>query len=146
MASPTCFGITLPSSWSVTSAFWEMLIWGAIYRILWMGVLCLVTRASIPAWARLILFANTFCRSAFGKSLRAYESCWKWCPRASIKAWTRLIYRSVSAQRLFERTVYCFSLNFAAKENEYSNYGGSSWSVRLFTILQPRKYPSSLFC
>jgi hypothetical protein len=27
----------------VPSAFWEMLNWGAVDRILWMGVLCLVT-------------------------------------------------------------------------------------------------------
>jgi hypothetical protein len=43
MVAPTCFGITLPSSGSVPSAFWEMLNWGAVGRILWMGVLCLVT-------------------------------------------------------------------------------------------------------
>jgi hypothetical protein len=42
MVAPTCFGITLPSSGSVPSAFWEMLNWGAVDRILWMGVLCLV--------------------------------------------------------------------------------------------------------
>jgi hypothetical protein len=41
--TPTCFGITLPSSGCVPSAFWEMLNWGAVDRILWMGVLCLVT-------------------------------------------------------------------------------------------------------
>jgi hypothetical protein len=29
--------------------------------------------------------------SAFGKSLCTYKWCWKWCPRASIQAWTRLI-------------------------------------------------------
>jgi hypothetical protein len=29
--------------------------------------------------------------SAFGNSLFTYKSCWKWCPRASIKAWTHLI-------------------------------------------------------
>jgi hypothetical protein len=44
MVAPTCFGITLPSSGSVPNAFWEMLNWGAVERILWMGVLCLVTR------------------------------------------------------------------------------------------------------
>jgi hypothetical protein len=38
MVAPTCFGITLPSSGSVPSAFWEMLKWGAVDRILWMGV------------------------------------------------------------------------------------------------------------
>jgi hypothetical protein len=43
MVAPTCFGITLPSSGSVPSAFWEKLNWGAVDRILWMGVLCLVT-------------------------------------------------------------------------------------------------------
>jgi hypothetical protein len=42
MVAPTCFGITLPSSGSVPSAFWEMLNWGIVDRILWMGVLCLV--------------------------------------------------------------------------------------------------------
>jgi hypothetical protein len=43
MVAPTCFGITLPSSGSVPSAFWEMLNWGAVDRVLWMGVMCLVT-------------------------------------------------------------------------------------------------------
>jgi hypothetical protein len=42
MVAPTCFGITLPSSGSVSRAFWQMLNWGAVDRILWMGVLCLV--------------------------------------------------------------------------------------------------------
>jgi hypothetical protein len=40
MGAPTCFSITLPYSGSVPSAFWEMLNWGAVDRILWMGVLC----------------------------------------------------------------------------------------------------------
>jgi hypothetical protein len=43
MLAPTYFGITLPSSGSVPSAFWEMLYWGAVDRILWMVVLYLVT-------------------------------------------------------------------------------------------------------
>jgi hypothetical protein len=43
MVSPTCFGIMLPSSGTVLSAVWEMLSWGAVNRILWMGMLCLVT-------------------------------------------------------------------------------------------------------
>jgi hypothetical protein len=42
MVAPTCFGITLPSPGSVPSAFWEMLNW-AVDRILWTGMLCLVT-------------------------------------------------------------------------------------------------------
>jgi hypothetical protein len=49
MVAPTCFGITLRSSGSVSSAFWEMLIWGAVDRILWMGVLCLVTWCACTA-------------------------------------------------------------------------------------------------
>jgi hypothetical protein len=40
MVSPTCFGITLPYSGSVPTAFWEMLNRGTVDRILWMGVLC----------------------------------------------------------------------------------------------------------
>jgi hypothetical protein len=43
MIVTTCFGITLPSSWSVPSTFKEMLNWGAVVRKFWMGVLCLVT-------------------------------------------------------------------------------------------------------
>jgi hypothetical protein len=46
MVAPTCFGITLLSSGSVLIAFWEMLNWGAVEGILWMGVLCLVTWCS----------------------------------------------------------------------------------------------------
>jgi hypothetical protein len=38
-----CFGITLQSSGSVPGAFWETFNYGAVDRILWMGVLCLVT-------------------------------------------------------------------------------------------------------
>jgi hypothetical protein len=40
-------------------------------------------RASVQAWTRLILFANTFCRPAFGKSLNTYKWCWKWFQRAN---------------------------------------------------------------
>jgi hypothetical protein len=42
MVAPACFGNTLQSSGSVPSAFWEMLNWGAVDRVLWIGVLCLV--------------------------------------------------------------------------------------------------------
>jgi hypothetical protein len=37
MVAPKYFGITLPSSGSVPSVFWEMLNYGAFDRILWMG-------------------------------------------------------------------------------------------------------------
>jgi hypothetical protein len=43
LVAPICFGIALLSSESVPGDFWEMLNWGAVDRILWMGVLCLVT-------------------------------------------------------------------------------------------------------
>jgi hypothetical protein len=70
MVAPTCFGIKLPSSGSVRSAFWEMLNWGAVDIILWMDVLCLVTlvrdwlRAGrsgdqIPAEARFFAHVQT---------------------------------------------------------------------------------------
>jgi hypothetical protein len=41
MVAPTCFGITLPSSGSVSSALWEMFNWVAVDRLLWKSVLCL---------------------------------------------------------------------------------------------------------
>jgi hypothetical protein len=50
MVYPTCFGITLPLSGSVPSAFWAVLNWGAVDRILWMGVLCL------GAWCVSVVF------------------------------------------------------------------------------------------
>ena len=43
MVAPTCFGITLPSTGRVPSAFWEMFNWRAVDRILRMGVSCLMT-------------------------------------------------------------------------------------------------------
>jgi hypothetical protein len=43
MVAPTCFGITLPLSGSVLSAFWGMVNWGTVDSILWMGVLSIVT-------------------------------------------------------------------------------------------------------
>jgi hypothetical protein len=42
---------------------------------------------------------------AFGKSLCTYKCRWQWCPRASILT-TKSTYRSLSGQRLSERTVY----------------------------------------
>jgi hypothetical protein len=60
---PTCFGITFPSSGSVPSAFWEMLNWGAVDRILRMGVLCLVTWC-VAIWDRPPAFVrNSFCKT-----------------------------------------------------------------------------------
>jgi hypothetical protein len=62
--------------------------------------------ASIQAWTRLILFANTFCRFAFEKSLCTYKRCWKWCPRASIQAWTRLIlFANISCRFSFGKSL-----------------------------------------
>jgi hypothetical protein len=49
MVAPTCPGIIFPSSGSVPSAFWEMLNWGAVDRILWMGVLYLVAWCTLSA-------------------------------------------------------------------------------------------------
>jgi hypothetical protein len=57
MVDPACFGITLPSSGSVPSGFWEMLKWGAVDRILWMGVLCLVT-CCVPKHVRATIHNN----------------------------------------------------------------------------------------
>jgi hypothetical protein len=37
-----------------------------------------------------VIFSSLLLR-AIGKSLWTYKICWKWCPRAYIQAWTRLI-------------------------------------------------------
>jgi hypothetical protein len=85
MVAPTCFGITLPSSGSVPSAFWEMLNWGSVDRILWMGVLCLVTWC-VAIWDRIFsvgilifkeLTARRFYKSfgVKGISLRSLVCC-----------------------------------------------------------------------
>jgi len=34
----------------------------------------------------------------FGKSLGNCKRCWKWCPRASVQAWTRLILFAITVQ------------------------------------------------
>jgi hypothetical protein len=67
------------------------------------------TRAAIQAWTRLILFANTFCRSPceMFSYLRSYCSFYpmKHIPPATSILTTKSTYRSPSAQRLSERTV-----------------------------------------
>jgi hypothetical protein len=68
MLAPTCFGITLPPSGSVPSAFWEKLNWGVFNTILWMGVLCLVTWCS-----RMHVMKPTWCTIYF-QFIRHYTS------------------------------------------------------------------------
>jgi hypothetical protein len=58
MVAPTCFGITLPSSGSVLNAFWGMFNWGAVDRILWMSVLCLVVWGVVTETGGMALDAN----------------------------------------------------------------------------------------
>jgi hypothetical protein len=58
MVAPTCFGITLPSLGSTPSAFWQMLNWGAVDSVLWMGVLCLVTWYTYARFKKLINWKN----------------------------------------------------------------------------------------
>ena len=59
-------------------------------------------------------------KGKFGMSLYTCKTCWKWCPRASIQAWTRLnfirkhflqICLCISAHRLAERTGRMAQLN-----------------------------------
>jgi hypothetical protein len=45
---------------------------------------------------------------AFGMSLCTYKRCWKWCPRASIEAWTRLIlFAHTFCRTAFEMFLMC---------------------------------------
>jgi hypothetical protein len=65
MVAPTRFGITLPSSESFPSAFWEMLSRGAVDRILWMGVLCLVTWC-VAIWDLHLLVFHAYIKEMHG--------------------------------------------------------------------------------
>jgi hypothetical protein len=70
--------------------------------------------------------------SAFGKSLCTYKRCWKWCPRASIQAWTGLtkITYSTLSLRLFEHTVLCFPACCIASElYTLLTYDKSNWNT-----------------
>jgi hypothetical protein len=70
MVAPTYFDITLPSSGSVPSAFWEMINWGAVNRILWMGVLCLVTWCTPRNFHIWYLPSSSFI-------LKPHNNCWQ---------------------------------------------------------------------
>jgi hypothetical protein len=50
-------------------------------------------RISSPSSGGRMYICGKWCLlySAFGESLFTYKRCWKWCPPASIQAWTRLI-------------------------------------------------------
>jgi hypothetical protein len=65
MVAPTCFGFT--SSDSALSAFWETLNWGAVDRILWMGVLCLVAWCAHHANSRSGQFRGCARKSPFAR-------------------------------------------------------------------------------
>jgi hypothetical protein len=53
--------------------------------------------------------------SSFGKSLCTYKTCWKWCPRASIQAWTRLIlFANTFCRSAFEMLLGIFQQIYTA--------------------------------
>jgi hypothetical protein len=88
MVAPTCFGITLPSSGSVPSAFWEMLNWGVVDRILWMGVLCVSRTTSLdttyPSSIQLAWVASEVTTTPWWWQWLA-ETCWGKSRNALIK-------------------------------------------------------------
>jgi hypothetical protein len=50
-----------------------------------------------------------FIYSAFGKSLCTYKRCWKWCPRASIQGWTRLIlFANTFCRSAFGKSLFTY--------------------------------------
>ena len=51
------------------------------------------------------IYIYIYIYSAFGKSLYTYKRCLKWCPRASIQAWPRLI---LFADTFYRSACYMF--------------------------------------
>jgi hypothetical protein len=72
----TCIGIALPSLVLFYRAF---------------DSISLSAHWSLPTIPREVTFHTTEIYSVFGKSLCTYKRRWKWRPRASIQAWTRLV-------------------------------------------------------
>jgi hypothetical protein len=87
-------------------------------------------RASIKVWTRLILFANTFWKSTFRKSLCTYKGCWKWCPRASIQAWTRLILFANTFCRRGTGVSGNFAANYSCTKSVYLLPSRKTYSTR----------------
>jgi hypothetical protein len=53
--------------------------------------------------------ANTFCRSVFWKPLCTCKSCWKWCSRASVQAWIRLmLFAKIFCRSAFGKLLYAY--------------------------------------
>jgi hypothetical protein len=101
MAAPTCVGITLPSTGSVPSAFWEMLNWGAVDRILWTGVL------------RLMAWCVTCARPVSRKSFTYNIETRRWLDICTIYVYTLVLENSLNSyhkeiqliQHMVRRTV-----------------------------------------
>jgi hypothetical protein len=102
MVAPTRFGIILPSSRSVPSAFWEMLNWGAVDRILWMCVLCLVgwcVHTTNAPW-RWQCNAET-CRSYHTQLINGMNN-WCICWFSLVVLQEILIFKGLTARRLYK--------------------------------------------
>jgi hypothetical protein len=107
--------------------------------------------AFIQAWTCLILFTNTFCRSAFGKSLCTYKRCWKWCPWASLQAWTIAWAHSNFPNTLYNHK-FLFVRSYHAPRNQIDSGGWKQWVPLCQTTLTrpsmksgtvPRSWPST---
>jgi hypothetical protein len=107
MVAPTCFCITLPSSGSVPSAFWEMLNWGAVDRILWMRVLCLVTWC-VPCTLSSPLFHYDSEDTTSSDSDQDFDldPDWQNTPRG----WRYLIYLLCMSVCCDKWTYFCFAI------------------------------------
>jgi hypothetical protein len=93
---------------------------------------------------RWVLTVSLMYYSVIIKSLCAYTRCWKWCPRASIQAWTHLVLFSNSTNcitiryRVFlgifqqiapalNRCIYCLLNRCIQQENYISQLKESQW-------------------
>jgi hypothetical protein len=86
---------------------------------------------------------------AFGKSLCTYKMCWKWCPRASMQAWTRLIlFANTFCRSVFGKSLCTYEMCWKMSTTVYTSLNSAARSHMCpstsYRCLEFRWSPNSL--